>query len=54
MNPIENAYSKLKAFPRKIAEGTVADLLTALDPENFGSWGKRGMHSFSPCGYDTG
>jgi transposase len=31
MNPIENAYSKLKAFLRKIAERTVAGLLAALD-----------------------
>jgi hypothetical protein len=30
MNPIENAYSKLKAFLRKIAERTVAGLLIAL------------------------
>jgi transposase len=30
MNPIEKAYSKLKAFPRKIAERTVAGLLIAL------------------------
>jgi transposase len=31
MNPIEKAYSKLKAFLRKIAERTVAGLLRALD-----------------------
>jgi hypothetical protein len=31
MNPIEKAYSKLKAFLRKIAERTVASLLAALD-----------------------
>ena len=31
MNPIEKAYSKLKAFLRKIAERTVAGLLAALD-----------------------
>ncbi len=30
MNPIEKAYSKLKAFLRKIAERTVAGLLAAL------------------------
>jgi transposase len=30
-NPIEKAYSKLKAFLRKIAERTVAGLLIALD-----------------------
>jgi transposase len=31
MNPIETAYSKLKAFLRKVAERTVAGLLAALD-----------------------
>ena len=31
MNPIEKAYSKLKAFLRKIAERTVAGLINALD-----------------------
>jgi transposase len=31
MNPIEKAYSKLKAFLRKIAERTVAGLMNALD-----------------------
>jgi transposase len=31
MNPIEKAFSKLKAFLRKIAERTVAGLLAALD-----------------------
>jgi transposase len=53
MNPIEKAYSKLKAFLRKIAERTVAGLLRALDAcadifkpaecENY----------FAACGYDT-
>jgi hypothetical protein len=31
MNPIEKAYSKLKAFLRKIAERTVAGLLVDSD-----------------------
>ena len=31
MNPIEKAFSKLKAFLRKIAERTVAGLLRALE-----------------------
>lgn len=54
MNPIEKAYSKLKAFLRKIAERTVAGLMTALEAcadifkpaecENY----------FAACGYDTG
>ena len=53
MNPIEKAFSKLKAFLRKIAERTVAGLMRALEAcadifkpaecENY----------FSACGYDT-
>ena len=31
MNPIEKAYSKLKAYSRKIAERTVAGLMRALE-----------------------
>jgi len=52
MNPIEKAYSKLKAFLRKIAERTVAGLLAALDacadifkPAECRSY-------FRACGYD--
>ena len=33
MNPIEKAYSKLKAFLRKIAQRTVAGLMKELAPE---------------------
>lgn len=54
MNPIEKAYSKLKAFLRRIAERTVAGLMRALEAcadifkpaecENY----------FAACGYDTG
>jgi transposase len=53
MNPIEKAYSKLKAFLRKIAERSVAGLMNALQTcadifkpvecENY----------FKACGYDT-
>jgi transposase len=53
MNPIEKAYSKLKAHLRKIAERTVAGLMRTLDAcadifkpaecENY----------FAACGYDT-
>jgi len=53
MNPIEKAYSKLKAHLRKIAERTVAGLMRALETcadifkpaecENY----------FNACGYDT-
>jgi len=54
MNPIEKAYSKLKAHLRKIAERTVAGLMRVLEAcadifkpaecENY----------FAACGYDTG
>jgi transposase len=54
MNPIEKAFSKLKAFLRKIAERTVAGLMRALEacadifnPEEC-------EHYFCACGYDTG
>ena len=53
MNPIEKAYSKLKAFLRKIAERSVAGLMRALEAcadifkpaecENY----------FKACGYDA-
>jgi len=52
-NPIEKAYSKLKAFLRKIAERTVAGLMNALDacadifkPAECANYCKA-------CGYDT-
>jgi len=53
MNPIEKAFSKLKAFLRKISERTVAGLMNALE---------TCAHIFKPaecvnylkaCGYDT-
>ena len=53
MNPIEKAFSKLKAFLRKISERTVAGLMNALE---------TCAHIFQPvecvnylkaCGYDT-
>lgn len=54
MNPIEKAFSKLKAFLRKIAERTVAGLIGALEtcadifkPAECGNY-------FNSCGYDTG
>ncbi len=53
MNPIEKAYSKLKAFLRKIAKRTVTGLLNALEAcaEIF----KPGecANYFKACGYDT-
>ena len=54
MNPIEKAFSKLKAYLRKIAERTVAGLMRALETcadifkpaecENY----------FNACGYNSG
>jgi transposase len=53
MNPIEKAYSKLKAFLRKIAKRTVTGLLNALEAcaEIF----KPGecANYFKSCGYYT-
>lgn len=53
MNPIEKAYSKLKAFLRKIAERSVAGLIRALEacadifkPVECEAY-------FKACGYDT-
>jgi transposase len=53
MNPIEKAYSKLKAFLRKIPERTVAGLLNALDAcaEIFKP--EECVNYFAACGYDT-
>lgn len=54
MNPIEKAYSKLKAHLRKIAERTVAGLMQALETcaEIFKP--TECEHYFNACGYDTG
>ena len=53
MNPIEKAFSKLKAFLRKIAERTVAGLINALETcaEIFKP--TECMNYFRACGYDT-
>ena len=53
MNPIEKAYSKLKAFLRKIAERTVSGLMNALDAcaEIFKP--AECVNYFKACGYDT-
>jgi transposase len=53
LNPIEKAYSKLKAFLRKIAERTVAGLMNALDAcaEIFKP--TECVNYFRACGYDT-
>ena len=56
MNPIEKAFSKLKAFLRKIAERTVAGLPRALETcaEIFKP--SECTNYFKSCGYqdDTG
>ncbi len=53
MNPIEKAYSKLKAFLRKIAERTLTGLLNALEAcaEIFKP--VECVNYFMACGYDT-
>ena len=54
MNPIEKAYSKLKAFLRRIAERTVAGLLIALEAcADIFKPAERANY-FEACGYDTG
>ena len=54
MNPIEKAFSKLKAYLRKIAERTVAGLMRAL--ETCAEFFKPAecVNYFAACGYDTG
>ena len=56
MNPIEKAFSKLKAFLRKLAERTVAGLMRALETcaEIFKP--SECVNYFKSCGYqdDTG
>lgn len=53
MNPIEKAFSKLKAHLRNIAERTVAGLMTALEAcaDIFKS--AECTNYFAACGYDT-
>jgi transposase len=53
MNPIEKAYSKLKAFLRKIAERTVAGLLTALEACADIFKQAECANYFRACGYET-
>jgi len=52
-NPIEKAYSKLKAFLRKIAERTVAGLMNALDACADIFKPAECANYFKACGYDT-
>ena len=53
MNPIEKAYSKLKAFLRKLAKRTVEGLMNALDAcaEIFKP--SECENYFKACGYDS-
>ena len=53
MNPIEKAFSKLKAFLRKIAESTVVGLLNGL--ETYAEIFKpiECVNYFKACGNDT-
>ena len=53
MNPIEKAFSKLKAFLRKIAERTVGGLMNALETcaEIFKPI--ECLNYFKACGYDA-
>jgi transposase len=53
MNPIEKAFSKLKAYLRKIAERIVAGLITALEAcaDIFKS--AECTNYFAASGYDT-
>jgi len=53
MNPIEKAYSKLKSYLRKIAERTVAGLLSALDACADIFKPLECVNYFKACGYDT-
>ena len=51
MNPIEKAYSKLKAYLRKIAERTVAGLMRALETCTDIFKPAQCTNYFAACGY---
>ena len=53
MNPIEKAYSKLKAFLRKIAERSVAGLMSALEACAAIFKPAECENYFKACGYDA-
>ena len=53
LNPIEKAYSKLKAHLRKIAERTVAGLMRALETCAHIFLPAECANYFSARGYDT-
>lgn len=54
MNPIEKAWSKLKAYLRKIAERSVAGLIRALEICADIFKPTECQNYFAACGYDTG
>jgi transposase len=53
MNPIEKAYSKLKAFLRKISKRTVSGLMNALETCAHIFKPAECVNYFKACGYDT-
>jgi transposase len=53
MNPIEKAYSKLKAFLRKIAQRSVVGLINALETCADIFKPAECTNYFKGCGYDT-
>ena len=53
MNPIEKAFSKLKAYLRKIAERTVTGLMRALEVCADIFKPAECTNYFEACGYDT-
>ncbi len=53
MNPIEKAFSKLKAYLRKIAERSVAGLMRALEACADIFKPAECANYFEACGYDT-
>ena len=53
MNPIEKAFSKLKAHLRKIAERSVAGLMRALEACVDIFKPAECANYFEACGYDT-
>ena len=52
LNPIEKAFSKLKAFLRKLAERTVAGLIAALESCAYLFKLDECANYFEACGYD--
>ncbi len=53
LNPIEKAYSKLKAYLRKLAERSVSGLMTLLQRCADIFKPAEAANFFAACGYDT-